>query len=86
MDSQFLTTCSIKKIKVTAESTERPAPIANFDDAGLHPVMLSNVRLCGYKVPTPIQAYAIPAILKGYDLIAIAQTGKSPSLTTGGWN
>ena len=38
--------------------------------------MLRNVQLCGYQVPTPIQRYAIPAITMGYDLIAIAQTGK----------
>jgi ATP-dependent RNA helicase DDX3X len=41
--------------------------------------MRQNIRLCGYEFPTPIQAYAIPAVLTGHDLIAIAQTGKSPS-------
>ncbi|KAI9374089.1 P-loop containing nucleoside triphosphate hydrolase protein [Aspergillus egyptiacus] len=46
-----------------------------FDDAGLHPIMRQNIRLCGYEFPTPIQAYAIPAVLTGHDLIAIAQTG-----------
>lgn len=47
-----------------------------FDDAGLHPIMRENIRLCNYEVPTPIQAYAIPAVLTGHDLIAIAQTGE----------
>lgn len=37
--------------------------------------MLNNVKLCGYKKPTPIQQYCIPAIKMGYDLIAVAQTG-----------
>ena len=29
----------------------------------------------GYRVPTPIQAYTIPAVLSGADVIGIAQTG-----------
>lgn len=51
-------------------------PIASFQDAGLHPVMLKNVELAGYEVPTPIQRYCLPAIHFGYDVIGIAQTGK----------
>ena len=53
----------------------RVNPIEKFEDAGLHPVMLRNVQLCGYQVPTPIQKYCIPAIRMGYDVIGIAQTG-----------
>lgn len=63
-------------IKVVAEAIERPAPVRDFDDAGLHPVMLSNIKKSGYEVPTPVQAYTIPAVLKGHDVIAVAQTGK----------
>ncbi len=37
--------------------------------------MMRNIELCRYDVPTPIQAYCLPAILKGYDIIACAQTG-----------
>ena len=47
-----------------------------FEDAGLHPVMLENIKLCGYEVPTPIQAYVLPSVLKNIDIIGIAQTGK----------
>lgn len=68
---------SLTSIKVTAEATERPDPVRSFKDAGLHPVMLSNVEKSGYEVPTPIQAYTIPAVLKGRDIIATAQTGKT---------
>ncbi|KAL4873589.1 hypothetical protein BDV12DRAFT_160318 [Aspergillus spectabilis] len=66
---------NLRNVEVIAESRERPSPIKNFDDAGLHPVIRQNIRLCGYEFPTPIQAYAIPAVLTGHDLIAIAQTG-----------
>lgn len=51
--------------------------IIQFEDAGLHPIMLKNIELCGYKVPTPIQAYCLPSILKNRDVIAVAQTGES---------
>lgn len=37
--------------------------------------MLANVELCGYSIPTPIQAYCLPSVLKGIDIIGIAQTG-----------
>ncbi|KAK2742946.1 hypothetical protein FQN57_005076 [Myotisia sp. PD_48] len=66
---------NLRQIKVTAETTERPDPIKSFDDAGLHPVVLQNIKLCGYTIPTPVQAYVIPAVLTGHDIIAVAQTG-----------
>ncbi|KAL6803735.1 P-loop containing nucleoside triphosphate hydrolase protein [Trichoderma sp. SZMC 28012] len=37
--------------------------------------MMKNVELSGYQVPTPIQKFTIPAILQGYDVIGVAQTG-----------
>jgi ATP-dependent RNA helicase DDX3X len=38
--------------------------------------MLENIMLCGYEVPTPIQAYTIPAVLNNFDVIGTAQTGE----------
>jgi superfamily II DNA/RNA helicase len=37
----------------------------------------------GYTVPTPIQAYTIPAVLSGADVIGISQTGeyRSPNFS-----
>lgn len=51
-------------------------PIKKFEDAKLHPAMHENIRLSGYQEPTPIQAYSIPCLLQGHDLLAGAQTGK----------
>lgn len=48
-----------------------------FDTAGLHPILQEIVtKKMGYSVPTPIQAYTIPAILSGADVIGISQTGQ----------
>jgi len=71
-----LTDSRLLSIRVVAEAIERPSPVRDFDDAGLHPVMLSNIKKSGYDVPTPVQAYTIPAVLKGHDVIAVAQTGR----------
>ncbi|KAF2090436.1 ATP-dependent RNA helicase DED1 [Saccharata proteae CBS 121410] len=50
-------------------------PINKFEDAGLHPVILDNIELCGYQRVLPVQSFVIPAVLQGYDVIGIAQTG-----------
>ncbi|MDE2145236.1 MAG: DEAD/DEAH box helicase [Burkholderiales bacterium] len=47
----------------------------NFTDLGLAEPLLRAVQDQGYDVPTPIQAQAIPQVLKGGDLLAGAQTG-----------
>lgn len=46
-----------------------------FDDLGLSTELLQAVSKQGYSQPTPIQANAIPAVLKGNDVLAAAQTG-----------
>ena len=46
-----------------------------FTDLGLAEPLLRAVREQGYDTPTPIQVQAIPAVLKGGDLLAGAQTG-----------
>ncbi|HMJ12459.1 MAG TPA: DEAD/DEAH box helicase [Polyangiaceae bacterium] len=46
-----------------------------FSELNLLPEISSAVASCGYEVPTPIQAQAIPPMLAGRDLVAVAQTG-----------
>lgn len=47
----------------------------SFSDLGLAEPLLRAISDQGYKTPTPIQAQAIPMVLKGKDLLASAQTG-----------
>ncbi len=46
-----------------------------FTTLGLGPKITKAVREAGYTEPTPIQSKAIPTILRGRDLVGIAQTG-----------
>jgi ATP-dependent RNA helicase RhlE len=46
-----------------------------FTALGLGPNITKAVREAGYTEPTPIQTKAIPAVLRGRDVIGIAQTG-----------
>ena len=46
-----------------------------FDTLGLSEPLLRAIADTGYTEPTPIQAQSIPAVLKGGDILAAAQTG-----------
>lgn len=47
----------------------------NFKDLGLAQPILKALDVEGYTTPTPIQEQAIPILLKGKDLLGVAQTG-----------
>jgi len=49
--------------------------MVEFDEFGLAAPVLKAVKELGYELPSPIQAQAIPILLKGYDLVGQAQTG-----------
>ncbi|KAF0181311.1 MAG: DEAD/DEAH box helicase [Nitrospirae bacterium] len=47
----------------------------SFNEFNLHPLVASGVAAAGYTTPTPIQASAIPPVLRGRDVMGLAQTG-----------
>jgi superfamily II DNA/RNA helicase len=47
----------------------------DFTHFGLDPLLLAAITEMGYATPTPIQAKAIPVVLKGRDVMGAAQTG-----------
>ena len=53
---------------------ETPA-IMKFEDYHINPAIKKSLEKLGFKKPTDIQFKAIPPILKGEDVLAIAQTG-----------
>jgi len=52
-----------------------------FQDLNLSDKMQRAVQDMGFEEPTPIQSQAIPAIMKGKDVIAQAQTGTGKTLS-----
>ncbi|KAK6193652.1 hypothetical protein LQW54_012235 [Pestalotiopsis sp. IQ-011] len=75
LDNEPIDFSSIQEIEVKQEGQKRIVPIKSFETAGLHPIMLKNIKLAGFGAPTPIQQFSLPAVHMGHDLIAIAQTG-----------
>ncbi|CBH16667.1 ATP-dependent DEAD/H RNA helicase, putative [Trypanosoma brucei gambiense DAL972] len=51
------------------------APVLSFSEMNMVPVLLENVKRCGYTKPTPVQSLGIPTALNHRDLMACAQTG-----------
>ena len=60
---------------VSPELQEEYIPTHAFVDFNIDERLKANILKHGYKVPTPVQDKAIPAILEGRDLIGIANTG-----------
>ena len=60
---------------VTGVSYRPIAPISSFSQAGFDPKLKLAIMRLGFKKPTVIQSQAIPAILSGKDVIAVAETG-----------
>lgn len=49
--------------------------MSNFESLGLSKQLLQSVKREGYIAPTPVQEQAIPLLLKGHDVLGVAQTG-----------
>ena len=47
----------------------------NFDILSLDPRINAGIQAAGFTTPTPIQQRAIPVVLKGRDILGLAQTG-----------
>lgn len=70
--------CDISKFVNKAVITVEEAPyepVNAFVDFAIDDRLKKNVLQVGYQTPTPIQDQAIPHILKGRDLVGIANTG-----------
>ncbi|WP_442984717.1 DEAD/DEAH box helicase [Schaalia sp. lx-260] len=67
---------------LTEDETQNQAGPA-FADLGLPDELLSAITRMGYVTPTPIQAEAIPALMRMRDVVGIAQTGTGKTAAFG---
>lgn len=63
------------KTDLSGNGSEDIKPLSSFDEAGFSDLLLDNIKKTKYTVPTSVQQYSIPIILKRRDLMACAQTG-----------
>ncbi len=73
--SSFNPSQFINRTPSTTEVEEEFSPIHTFEQFGLAPSLLVSLNKMGVKKPTPIQDRIIPEILKGNDVVGLAETG-----------
>ena len=59
------------------------APAMSFPLLGLSPELVRAVSDLGFSTPTPIQMQAVPAVLRGADVLGAAQTGSGKTAAYG---
>ncbi|OCH92289.1 ATP-dependent RNA helicase DBP10 [Obba rivulosa] len=72
----------LKKTKGKSKILKGEVGGGSFQSMGLHPWLLRSLTLQGFRIPTPIQRLAIPALLANppRDLVGMARTGSGKSL------
>ena len=65
----------MEQATIETETSRSGDTDASFESLGLSEAVLQAVRDAGYATPTPIQREAIPLVLRGRDVIGLAQTG-----------
>lgn len=62
-------------IVIKSTTGQEHTPVTTFAEMDLGEIINRNLALMKLPAPTPIQSYAMPAIMQGHNLIASAQTG-----------
>ena len=71
------------RVVIFLNMTETASENSSFEGLGIKPQILKQLQELGFLEPTPIQHQAIPAAIKGQDLMGIAQTGTGKTLAFG---
>ncbi|KAM7189976.1 P-loop containing nucleoside triphosphate hydrolase protein [Naviculisporaceae sp. PSN 640] len=65
-------------IKVSGKNV--PKPVKKWSQCGLARPILETIEKLGFQNPTPIQMQALPVIMSGRDVIAVAKTGSGKTM------
>lgn len=65
----------LRSIEVSIKGENPPRPILQFSDCNFLSKLQENLESARYDTPTPVQMQAIPAVLKGRDVLVAADTG-----------
>uniref|UniRef100_A0A915D5N1 RNA helicase n=1 Tax=Ditylenchus dipsaci TaxID=166011 RepID=A0A915D5N1_9BILA len=63
------------KIEVRVYGSNPPKPVTSFGHFSFDEMIMKQLRQSEFERPTPIQSQAIPAALKGRDVLGLAKTG-----------
>lgn len=80
MQSATATAAARRALSIRVRGRAIPAPVSTWAQCGLPSALLARLRLAGLEAPTPVQAQAIPAVMSGRDVIAVARTGSGKTL------
>lgn len=73
-DTSELSTDQVRRL-VQKANRKHKKRAGGFQAMGLSQAVFNGIARKGYKAPTPIQRKAIPVILSGRDIVAMARTG-----------
>ena len=69
-----------RKLRVRIRGKRCPRPIMSWHQTGLSTKLMFTLKRKKYEAPFPIQQQALPAIMSGRDVIAVAKTGSGKTL------
>ena len=69
-----------KESGMVIDGMKAPNPVLKFDKIILPEQMQKDIIKIGFGSPTPIQSQAWPVMLKGHDLVGVAETGSGKTL------